>query len=101
MNDLFIQQEKDYAWLLMVGDVDKIRKEHGAYIWAFPIKWRKEDGTVEKERYGWEIEFDNGWCINVGYSSRDFETYQSALEDAIAFFNLNPIGDRNILPIQD
>ncbi len=103
MNDWELQQEKDYAWLLMVGEIDTIRKKSGAYIWGFPIKWREDGGRgeVTKERFGWEIEFENGWCINVGYSSRDFETYQLALEDAIAFFNSNPTGDREITPKQD
>lgn len=90
---------EEFAILSLLKRVDAIRRDHGAYIWAFPIKWRNQTtGQTEKVRFGWEIEYENGWCISVGYQSRNFETYFKALEDSVGFFNTNKEGNRAILP---
>ena len=93
------QDNKDYAFALIIGEIERIRKLHGAYIWGFPIKWREENKPV-KIRFGWEIEFDNGFCTSVGYQGKDFLTYQESLQDAIKYFKSNMEGNREIYPNQ-
>lgn len=94
------QDNKDYAFALLIGEIERIRKTHSAYIWGFPIKWYEEN-KLTKTIYGWEIEFNNGFCVTVGYQSRCFTTYMEALKDAISYFKTNIDGDRNIYPKQD
>jgi hypothetical protein len=82
----------------MLTKIDMVREIHKAYIWGFPITWRDSNGKVEKRAFGWEVEFENNFCVNVGYSSRQFNSYYEALVDALAYFNSNPFGDRSIFP---
>jgi len=98
LRSLYMQEDnKDYAFALIIGEIERIRKLHGAYIWGFPIKWREENAPI-KIRYGWEIEFDNGFCTSVGYQGKDFLTYLEALQDAIKYFKSNIDGDRTKFP---
>lgn len=64
----------------ILADVEKIRKESGVYIWAFPITYRDENGKGEKITFGWEIEWPSGQTN--GYN-QERETYFKALNEGI------------------
>ena len=88
------QDNIDYAFALIIGEIERIRKLHGAYIWGFPIKYMDNNLPVQIG-FGWEIEFNNGFCTN---SNIEFPTYNESLQNAIKYFKSNIDGDRNIFP---
>lgn len=79
--------DEDFEIAMNLMSIESIRKNNGHHIWVFPVKFKEGDKTI-KEYFNWEIEYENGRCVNGDFTKEN--SYKEAQKQAIEFMNNNP-----------